>query len=432
MKDTYAATLDYLYSQLPMYQREGQSAYKENLTNIRVLCAALDHPQERFPSIHLAGTNGKGSTAHLLSAVLQAHGYRTGLHTSPHYRDFRERIKVDGELIPPQAVVGFVEDHRSLFERLQPSFFEISVALAFHHFAQEDVDVAIIETGLGGRLDSTNILNPQLSIITNISWDHQHLLGNTLPLIAGEKAGIIKAGVPVVVGEYQPEIAPVFEAKARELQSRLTFASRHYRVVETDTSAVQHTTYRTWRGTEPYLNDLVVNLRGPFQPRNLATLLGALEALEKLEMYQFEEISLRYALRHLRRLTNYQGRWQVLSESPLTITDSAHNEEGLRLVLAALNDLAPRGLHLVLGMVQDKDLSQILPLFPPAARYYFARPAVPRGLVADELRDRAATYGLRGDSYPSVVEAWRAARVAAGEEEVIFIGGSTFVVAEVI
>lgn len=432
MKNTYTATLDYLYSQLPMYQRQGQSAFKKNLDNIWALCAALGNPQEQFPSIHIAGTNGKGSTAHLLSAVLQAHGYQTGMYTSPHYRDFRERIKVDGELIPQKVVIRFVEEHRDLFDKIQPSFFEITVALAFQHFAAQKVEIAVVETGLGGRLDSTNIISPLLSIITNISWDHQNMLGDTLPLIAGEKAGIIKPGVPVVVGEYQEEVAEVFRQKAKQEKAALSFASQHYQVEEMGHSGISHSLYRIWREGEIFLDEVEVNLRGPFQRHNLATLFAAIEALGNQESFHWEEAKIRHALAHLRELTRYQGRWQVLAAQPLTITDSAHNEGGLKIVLEELSILPKQQLHIVLGVVKDKDLAKILPLFPSEARYYFARPNIPRGMEATDLKATAAKFALRGRSYLSVANAWRAARRAAGEEDLIFIGGSTFVVAEVV
>ncbi len=415
-----------------MYQRQGQSAFKKNLDNIWALCSALGNPQEQFPSIHIAGTNGKGSTAHLLSAVLQAHGYQTGMYTSPHYRDFRERIKVDGQLIPKQAVIRFVEEHRDLFNKIQPSFFEITVALAFQHFAEQAVDLAVIETGLGGRLDSTNIITPQLSIITNISWDHQNMLGDTLPLIAGEKAGIIKSRVPVLVGEYQEVVAEVFRAKAKQENAELSFASQRYRVEARGVKGISHSLFRVWKGEEIFMEDVSVNLRGPFQRHNLATLFAALEVLENKGHYQWEESKIRHALAHLRDLTRYQGRWQVLAASPLTITDSAHNEGGLKMVMEALKALPNQKLHIVLGVVKDKDLAKILPLFPSEARYYFARPKIPRGMEAAQLQATAAEFGLQGRAYVSVANAWRAARRAAGEEDLIFIGGSTFVVAEVV
>lgn len=415
-----------------MYQRVGKTAFKKNLDNIRALCEALGNPQDQFPCIHLAGTNGKGTTAHLLSAVLQAQGYKTGLYTSPHYRDFRERIKIDGQLISRQKVIRFVAEQQALIERIRPSFFEITVALAFHTFAQAKVDFAVIETGLGGRLDSTNIIHPILSIITNISLDHQQFLGDTLPEIAGEKAGIIKPRIPVVIGEDQAAVKSVFVAKAKVENSPIYFAAQNYRVNLLATTGGRKSIYQVWKKGQLFLDQLTVDLRGPFQNKNLATLLQSLEVLEEYGHLKLSEERLRYALLHLRELSYYIGRWQILAESPLTITDSAHNEGGLTIVMEAVEQLPKAALHIVLGTVNDKDLAKILRLMPPSAYYYFARPNIPRGLAAETLQSQAATFGLNGRTYTSVKNAWRAAKRKAQAEDVIFIGGSTFVVAEVI
>ncbi len=426
---TYQQTLDYLYGQLPMYQRIGAAAFKKDLTNTLELCRSLGQPQERFPSLHIAGTNGKGSTAHMLAAVLQAGARRVGLYTSPHYRDFRERVKINGEYIPEAAVVDFVARGRAAFERIRPSFFEITVALAFDYFARQEVDVAVIETGLGGRLDSTNVVRPELSIITNISFDHMQFLGDTLPQIAGEKAGIIKAGVPVVIGETQPETHPVFDAKAAEMGAPIVYADRHYRVGKRAESLTAMTV-DVRRDGKPYLQALEVGVAGPYQERNLQTVLQAVEWLPP--RYAVTEAELRRGLAGLRNLTAFIGRWQVIGEAPLILCDSAHNEGGLQLVMERLRHLDYARLHLVIGAVNDKKLDTLLSLMPPAATYYFARPDIPRGLDAAELQRQAAAYDLQGDTYPSVPAALEAAKRAASPDDLIFVGGSTFVVAEVV
>ncbi len=323
-------------------------------------------------------------------------------------------------------------EHRRLFEQIRPSFFEITVALAFYHFAQSNIDLGVIETGLGGRLDSTNIITPQLCIITNISFDHQQMLGNTLPLIAAEKAGIIKTKVPVVIGETASATRDVFLKTAKTQEAPIVFADQQFRVEYLSERGSSHTIYRVWRGGKILLDDLAVNLHGPFQSRNLATLFQALEVLADRDLFHWQEDRLRYALEELRSLTRYLGRWQILASEPLTITDSAHNEAGLTIVLQALQKLPFAQLHIVLGVVNDKDLEKVLPLFPADAKYYFARPDIPRGMSAKALQEQAKGFDLLGRSYVSVRNAWRAAKRRAGAEDVIFIGGSTFVVAEVV
>ncbi len=426
---TYQQTLDYLYQQLPMFQRIGPAAFKKDLTNIRALCEALGNPQDRLRCVHIAGTNGKGSTAHMMAAVLQAAGYRTGLYTSPHYRDYRERIKLDGELVPEQYVVNFVAQHRSLMEEIQPSFFEISVAMAFDYFAQQQVDWAVIEVGMGGRLDSTNIIRPELCIITNISYDHQQFLGETLPEIAGEKAGIIKPGVPVVISEIQEETRPVFLAKAEEQGAPFIFAEAHYRAADTG-SDLEHTTYDIYKDGSLQLPALKVNVHGAYQAKNIQAVLQAVECLPKDT--PISETALRAGLSELRQRTRFLGRWQLLSHRPLTLCDSAHNEAGLRAVAAELNKLEYDQLHIVLGMVNDKPPHKLLPYLPETAHYYFARPDIPRGLDADALAEAAAALGRNGVPYVSVAEALKAAQAKAGPGDLIYVGGSIFVVAEVV
>jgi len=426
---TYQQTLDYLYRQLPMFQRIGPAAFKKDLTNIRALCEALGNPQDKLRCVHIAGTNGKGSTAHMMAAVLQAAGYRTGLYTSPHYRDYRERIKLNGALVPEAYVVDFVAQHRPLLEEIKPSFFEISVAMAFDYFARERVDWAVIEVGLGGRLDSTNIILPELCIITNISYDHQQFLGDTLPEIAGEKAGIIKSGVPVVISELQTETEPVFWAKAQSVGAPIVFAEAHYRA-ERRGQDLEHTIYDIFKGEELLLEQLKLNAQGDYQAKNLQALLQALECLP--EDGNIPEAALREGLGNLRKLTRFLGRWQLLRRSPLTICDSAHNESGLQSVGEELQRLDFRQLHIVLGMVNDKPPQKLLRFLPADAAYYFARPDIPRGLEASRLAEEAAAAGRRGTVHASVKAALQAAEAAASPEDLIYVGGSIFVVAEVV
>jgi dihydrofolate synthase / folylpolyglutamate synthase len=426
---TYQETLDYLYTQLPMFQRIGGAAFKKDLTNIRRLCEALGNPQEQFKSIHIAGTNGKGSTAHMLSAIFQSAGYKTGLYTSPHYRDFRERIKINGELLPEQWVMDFVDRHQYLMEEIKPSYFEITVAMAFQYFAEQEVEMAVIEVGLGGRLDSTNIITPELCVITNISYDHMQFLGDTLELIAGEKAGIIKPGIPVVIGETQAETTPVFLAKAEAEGSPISFADQHIQA-----SAVQAdyagSTYVVFRDGKPHLIHLQTELYGEYQRFNLQTVLHAVDHLA--EAWQITEEHIRKGLANLRSLSRFVGRWQLLGEDPLILCDSAHNEAGLRLVVDQLSRIPHEQLHMVLGVVDDKDLNKVFPLLPREAIFYFSRPDVPRGLNGRVLADRALEAGIKGTVHTSVSGALAAAKKAAKKDDLIFVGGSIFVVAEVV
>ncbi|THH42084.1 bifunctional folylpolyglutamate synthase/dihydrofolate synthase [Neolewinella litorea] len=395
-----------------MYQRTGDSAMKKDLTNIRALLADLSNPEQQLRCIHVGGTNGKGTVSHLLAAALRAHGFRVGLYTSPHYKDFRERIKVDGTFIPEAEVVAFTERIQPAIERLNPSFFEITVAMAFDHFARARVQWAVVEVGLGGRLDSTNVIDPELAVITNIGYDHMQFLGTTLPEIAGEKAGIIKAGRPVVIGETQPETEPVFRQRAAAVGADIVFADQlPRRAFETD-------------------------LRGPFAEKNLQTAWIALQQLAAGRKLSLESEKVDYAFSHVNELTYYIGRWQTLREDhPLVLADSAHNGEGLRPVLERLQELRrERGgkLHIVLGVVNDKDLTKALPLFPTDAIYYFVKADIPRGLPATDLRGAAGGYGLVGQAYPTVGEGYRAAVAAAADDDIVFVGGSIFTVAEVL
>lgn len=439
----YKQTLEFLFAQLPMFQRIGPAAYKADLTNTIALCEYLGNPQHKFRSIHVAGTNGKGSVSHMLAAICQASGMRTGLYVSPHYKDFRERIKINGQYIPRKAVVQFVAQHREAIERIQPSFFELGVAMAFDFFAREKVDIAVIEVGLGGRLDSTNVITPLLSVITNISFDHQTLLGDTLPLIASEKAGIIKPKIPVVIGETHPESAPVFIKKAAELEAPITFADQHFKVLESDAEAPFGTSiYHVFKDGISFLPNLELDASGPFQSKNLVTVIQSYETLIQTYPNQFVENQgvLRDGLKRIRSYTRFMGRWQMLGEHPSILCDSAHNEAGLRLafedILKLFEALKRKAdgskLHLVTGFVKDKEVEKGLQLFPKEARYYFAKANIPRGMEAVELMGIAAQFGLYGRAYSSVRNAFKGAKRAASPQDLIVVIGSIFVVGEVL
>lgn len=435
----YKQTLDFLYAQLPMFQRIGPAAFKKDLTNTLALCAHLGNPQHQLRSIHVGGTNGKGSVSHLLAAVLQATGLKTGLYVSPHYKDFRERIKIDGKYIPRAQVVDFVGKNRAAIEQIQPSFFELCVAMAFDFFARQRVDVAIIEVGLGGRLDSTNVITPELSVITNISYDHQNMLGNTLPEIAGEKAGIIKPGVPVVIGETHPESAPVFLQKAAEMNAPIIFADQHFRVVEQTAPALDTGVFNIEKDGQPLFEQMEAGVSGPFQSKNIATLMQALSCLQDLGFPSTPQ-EIRFGLKHLRTTTRFMGRWQIIGTHPTILCDSAHNEAGLKMVfdhqqpISPLQTMRDNGgqLHVVTGFVNDKEVDGVLNIFPRDARYYFAKANIPRGLDAGILKAKAAQIGLQGRAYSSVRNALKAAKRVAKPEDLILVLGSIFVVAEVI
>ncbi|QAA83210.1 bifunctional folylpolyglutamate synthase/dihydrofolate synthase [Aequorivita sp. H23M31] len=403
----YSKTISWLFDQLPMYQRVGQSAYKADLAATINLAKYLNNPERDFKSIHVAGTNGKGSTSHMLASVFQEAGYKTGLYTSPHLKDFRERIKINGEMIPEQNVTEFVEKHKSYLESNQLSFFEMTVGLAFEYFKEEKVDIAILETGMGGRLDSTNIVIPEVSVITNIGLDHTQFLGKTLDLIAAEKSGIIKTGIPVIIGETLPETKSVFERMASERNAPLVFTE--------DLNIPNYTS----------------DLKGIYQEKNIRTVLSTLIELQK-KGWKISEENIRAGLLNTVKNTGLKGRWQVLNNKPKVICDTAHNEDGLQMVMKQLRNENYDRLHIVLGVVNDKDLNSILPLFPKDAIYYFCRPRVPRGFDASLLRVRALEFGLMGEEYISVSKAYEAALADAADQDVVYIGGSTFVVAEVV
>ena len=429
---TYAETLDYLYHQLPMFQRVGEAGYKPGLDRTLALAAATGNPERQLRCVHVAGTNGKGSSANLLAAVLQAAGYKVGLYTSPHLKEFTERIKVNGQDLPPDYLVAWVARWRPLFVELQPSFFEMCVALAFVYFAEEQVDVAVVEVGLGGRLDSTNIITPLVSLITNISLDHQNLLGDTLQLIAGEKAGIIKPGVPAIISQTQPEVQAIFQQKAAHEQAPLLFADQHYlaelAAVPGPEDETQQLTITQPNGQ--LLEQVALGLVGDYQRLNLPGVLAVLDELRR-QGFTVGEAAVREGLRNVGRLTGFRGRWTILGRRPLVVCDTGHNEAGIRFIVGQLARLSHRRLHFVLGVVNDKDVSKMLALLPPRAMYYFCQANIPRALPAAELAGRAAAVGLQGAVYGPVPAAVAAARAAAAEDDVVFIGGSTFVVAEV-
>ncbi|UCE94780.1 MAG: bifunctional folylpolyglutamate synthase/dihydrofolate synthase [Flavobacteriaceae bacterium] len=401
----YTETLAWMFSRLPMYQRQGSTAFKKDLTNIRAFCEHLGNPHLSFQSIHVAGTNGKGSSSHMISSVLQTAGYKTGLYTSPHLKDFRERIRIDGKPVDQQWVVGFIENHKKFLEDQGLSFFELTVGMAFQYFADQKVDIAVVEVGLGGRLDSTNILNPLISVITNIGLDHTQFLGETHEEIAFEKGGIIKPNTPVVVGEYQKNVMPVFEEIAAPLNAPIFVAAHLVK--------------------GPCKTDLL----GSYQQKNCKTTIQSLRLLRDLN-FDITDHHISEGLQHVASNTGLKGRWQLLGSRPKIVCDTAHNREGLEIVMEQLSKETYEHLHMVLGVVNDKDLSTILSIFPQEATYYFCKPDIPRGLDADDLRVRAEKFNLKGNVYNSVMEALDSATQKATSNDFIYIGGSTFVVAE--
>lgn len=431
---TYPETLKFLYSKLPMFSRQGKAAIKPGLDNTIRLCESLGNPQHKFKSIHIAGTNGKGSSSHMLAAIFQQAGYKTGLYTSPHLRDFRERIRINGEMISETEVIDFVSSQSELIKTLEPSFFEVTVAMAFHFFAQNNVDIAIIEVGLGGRLDSTNIIHPELSLITNIGFDHMNILGGTLTQIAGEKAGIIKQNTPVIISQKQSEIESVFKTKAAEMNSKITFANDEwdiYRSTENSDSSEFLKLEIKQKNKIFQFSSLELDLTGTYQVKNLAGVLSAVKELRAAK-YNLNDDAVQTALKNVKSLTGLMGRWQTLEKKPLIICDTGHNEDGIREVLSNISLTTYRNLHMVIGMVKDKEIEKILQLLPKNAMYYFCQPDIPRAKPSIELRNEALLYDLRGNSYDKVSEALEAAKANAHAEDLIFIGGSTFVVAEVV
>jgi len=426
----YSETLDFLYSKLPMFTRIGEAALKKDLTNTIALCESLGNPQDTFKSIHVAGTNGKGSTSHMLAAILQIAGYKTGLYTSPHLKDFRERIRINGKMAPKAFVTAFVKQQMKVIERVQPSFFEVTVAMAFSYFAIEEVDVAVIEVGLGGRLDSTNIIHPELSLITNISLDHVNILGDTLQKIAFEKAGIIKAGVPAIVGEDSEETRTVFTDKAADVVTSLQFASREYKIEDLRNEDNQLLFSVQKDGKRQY-KDIALDLNGNYQQYNIPVVLAAVDRLNA-SGFEIKPSHVYEALAQVKKLTGLQGRWQTISLNPRVICDTGHNVAGITEVLKNILVTPHAQLHFVIGMVKDKDISKILDLLPKEASYYFTQPNLERALPVASLEEQARAHGLHGTAFETVNAALTEAKQQAGANDLIFVGGSTFVVAEVL
>ncbi len=430
----YKDSIEYMFKQFPMFHRVGAAAYKANLDNTIVLLKLLNNPQHKFKSIHVAGTNGKGSVSHYLAAILQSAGYKTGLYTSPHLKDFRERIKINGEMIAEAKVCDFINKYYNDFSEIKPSFFEMTVGMAFQYFADEEVDIAVIETGLGGRLDSTNIIHPEFSVITNISLDHTQFLGDTLEQIAAEKAGIIKPNTPVVIGETNAHTKDVFIKKAIVENAPIIFADQQYKIKDSSLCSDEG---------RHFLNVLIKDcnednefyiqsaLKGFYQLKNIITTLAAIDIL-KINFDKINDVSIFYGFKEVVELTGLLGRWQCLSCKPLIICDTGHNVDGITEVLKQINTIKHKQLHIVLGMVNDKDIDTVLELMPKDAVYYFCKADIPRGLDQNILKEKAFAKQLNGFSYDSVKDALNAAKNAANVNDFIFIGGSTFVVAEVV
>jgi len=425
----YNETLDYLFSRLPMFQRIGAAAYKANLDNTLALMKALDYPEKKIKTIHVAGTNGKGSSSHILASVFQSAGYKTGLYTSPHLVDFRERIKINGKMISKQEVVKFVKQHNNTFDNIQPSFFEWTVALAFDYFERKKVDIAIIETGLGGRLDSTNVIQPELSIITNISFDHMNLLGDTLPLIAAEKAGIIKNNIPVLIGETQKEIKDVFVNKAAQINAPVFFADKLIQIKNKK---------QVSKKNEMYLEIELANsgkkihcdLSGLYQEKNIKTVLAAIGIINTTSSFKINSQQLKSGLMNVKKNNGLMGRWQIIRNNPLLIFDTGHNEAGIKEVVKNIKNTAYENLHFVIGMVNDKEINHVLKLLPKKAHYYFCKASIPRALDETILYNEARKEKLKGECFTDVKSALKSALKNAKKNDLIFVGGSTFTVAD--
>jgi dihydrofolate synthase/folylpolyglutamate synthase len=429
---TYEETLDYLFNALPMFQRVGASAYNADLTNTLSLCAHLGNPEKSFKTVHIAGTNGKGSTSHALAAVFQSAGYKTGLYTSPHLKSFTERIRIDGKEITEDNVVEFVVNNKAFLDELQPSFFEMTVGMAFWYFAKEAVDIAVIEVGMGGRLDSTNVIHPELCVITTIGYDHTQFLGNTLPLIAGEKAGIIKQGVPVVISQTQKETKAVFAQQATAKQATIVFADQLWEVTkiqESEDPSIQQLANFKVQSRDGEFN-LKFGLNGDYQRFNLPGILEAVKQLRN-QGWNLPDQALKAGLENVTEQTGLKGRWQLLQLKPLIIADTGHNEAGILEVVNQLKNYSYSQLWMVIGMVNDKDISKVLDLLPKEATYIFCQASIPRALDADELERKGNEKGLVGQVIPKVTDALEFARKNASPDDLIFIGGSTFVVAEI-
>jgi len=427
----YQQTLDYLFSQLPVFQRVGKAAYKADLNNTIALDEYFNHPHKSFKTIHIAGTNGKGSTSHMLASVLSKAGYKVGLYTSPHLKDFRERIRINGEMISEKEVVDFVAKHKTIFEKVKPSFFEMTVALAFDYFARQKVDVAVVEVGLGGRLDSTNIITPELSVITNISFDHTDLLGDSLEKIAYEKAGIIKPKVPVVISQTQSETEMVFQGKAKVTDSQIYFSDQIYRVIKVENENPNYQIFDIQKDDGSIFANLKLDLLGLYQKKNILGVIVSIDILKE-RGFNISENHIRKGLASASTSTGLMGRWQKLQDKPLIICDTGHNVDGITQVLSQISKVKKDKLHFVIGMVGDKDIDGVLGLLPKDAIYYFTKASIPRALNEIVLSEKAKTFNLTGKTFPTIKEALAAAKKNANPNDLIFIGGSTFVVAEVV
>jgi len=421
----YQQTLDYLFTQLPMFQRQGAAAYKSNLDNTIALCKMLGNPEKKFPSIHIAGTNGKGSTANIIASVFQEHGYKTGLYTSPHLVDFRERIRINGQMVSENFVIDFVDIYKEQFIDIQPSFFEITFAMAIEYFAQQEVDIVIMETGMGGRLDSTNVVNSILSIITNISLDHTAFLGNTIAEIAAEKAGIIKKGIPIIIGERQQETTQVFKEFADKNNASLLYAGDIAKLFFNDNTENYMAVVN-----EELFEKIEFPLKANYQSYNLRTAMAAIGVLA--EEWQLNQELILSGISNTVKNTNFAGRWQVVSQNPKIILDTGHNVEGITYTMDQLSQEKFDKLHFVLGMVNDKDINSVLALLPKDAEYYFCKADIPRGMNTDILMSKSIKFGLKGDAYSTIEEAFVQAKKNAQEQDLLFVGGSTFTVAEVL
>lgn len=426
----YQETLDWMFNKLPMYQSVGGVAYKAGLDNIIALLGHLGNPHHNFKSVHVAGTNGKGSTSHMLASIFQEAGYKTGLYTSPHLRDFRERIRINGEMIPEEHVIEFIDKNKAQFEKMELSFFEMTTGMAFDYFSSEKVDIAIIEVGMGGRLDSTNLITPEVSVITNIGLDHVQFLGDTLEKIAGEKAGIIKEGIPVVIGETQAETHQVFEDKAKACHSPIYFADQLFDCDKIHIESQTQQKYDIWKNNELYLEACEIPLMGNYQKKNLTTVICAADLLRK--KFDLSNDDIRSGIANVIRNTHLMGRWQIIGQDPLTIADTGHNVDGIREVVSQLAEMTYSKLHFVIGMVNDKDIDHVLQLLPHSCEYYFCKADIPRGLDAKILAEKAFDLGLRGKVYNSVRDAYLSALNDASFDDIVFIGGSNFIVAEVV
>lgn len=425
---TYSESIHYLYEQLPMFSKSGAKAYKADLKNTLALCSLLGNPQDKLKTIHIAGTNGKGSVSHMLAAILQENGYKTGLYTSPHLKDFRERIKINGRMMSKNFLVSFLEKTKLISEKIKPSFFELTFVMALDYFVQNKVDVAVIETGLGGRLDSTNVISPLLSVITNISYDHMDILGNTLEEIAYEKAGIIKKNTPVVIGESNVKTKPVFKKKAQEMNSMISFASRKYKVI----SSVYQPKSLKLKIANRINNEndiFLLGLNGMYQEKNILTVLTAVDLLKT--NFSLKSQKIKSALLNVKKLTGLFGRWEIIHEKPTVVLDVAHNEDGIKQLMAHIQKLNFEKLHIIFGMVKDKRIEKALCQFPKKANYYFTKAQNPRALPEEDLKNIANTFNLNGTTYPEVNSAIKAALAKASKKDLVAVCGSIFVIAEV-